>query len=66
MCPEATMNKPKLQPECVTASETACLAAAGTVEIVEVRNVTLKEALEMVRVLADRARSKEIYSQQEP
>ena len=49
------MNKPKLQPECVTTPEKSGLAAGEDVEILEVRNISLKEALQMVRALADRA-----------
>jgi hypothetical protein len=59
------MTKPKLQPERGTPSENSCAAAGETAEIVEIRNVTLKEALRMVRALADRAPSEENYPQPE-
>ena len=52
----ATTNKPILQPERVTASDDVHLAPA---KIIEIRNVTLKEALQMVRALADHPNSRE-------
>jgi hypothetical protein len=45
------MGTPKLQPERIAATESARVA---TPEIIEIRNITLKEALQMVRALADR------------
>jgi hypothetical protein len=50
------MGTPKLQPERITATASARVAAP---EIIEIRNITLKEALQMVRALADRAESRE-------
>jgi hypothetical protein len=46
------MGTSKLQPERVTATDGARVA---THEIIEIRNITLKEALQMVRALADQA-----------
>jgi hypothetical protein len=52
---EATMNKPKL-PERVTAVANARVAAG---EIVEIRNVTLRAVLKIVRDQIDRDQSRE-------
>jgi hypothetical protein len=50
------MGTPKLQPEPLAATDSARVAAP---KIIEIRNITLKEALQMVRALADRAEPRE-------
>jgi hypothetical protein len=52
----ATMNKPTLQSKRVTASDDLQLAAG---EIVEIRNVTLKAVLKIVREQIGRDESRE-------
>ena len=50
------MNNPNLQPERTTAPEKPRPVIG---EILEIRNVTLKEALQVVRSLAERDRSRD-------
>ena len=50
------MTKPKLQLEPITAADAAHVVGG---KIIEIRNVTLKEALQLVRALADRQESRE-------
>jgi hypothetical protein len=51
----ATLTKPKLQLEPITAADAAHVVGG---KIIEIRNVTLKEALQLVRALADRQESR--------
>jgi hypothetical protein len=46
------MGTPKLQPERIAATDSARISTA---EIIEIRNITLKQALQMVRALANLA-----------
>jgi hypothetical protein len=50
------MTKPTLQPERITAPDIPRPVAP---EIIEIRSVTLKEALQLVRALADRTEPRE-------
>ncbi|HXM14541.1 MAG TPA: hypothetical protein VN933_04815 [Candidatus Eremiobacteraceae bacterium] len=50
------MNKPTLQPEPLTAADNA---RVPTGEIIEIRNITLKAALKIVREQLDHDQSRE-------
>ncbi|MBV9885317.1 MAG: hypothetical protein JO119_02105 [Acidobacteria bacterium] len=57
------MTKPTLQPEHSTVSDSSHVVKGA---VVEIRNITLKEALRMVKALADGARPEEVPSSTKP
>jgi len=60
---EAPMTKPILEPMHPSVPENSHFADGA---VIEVRNITLKEALEIVRALHNAARSEEVPSSTKP